>query len=120
MINKTLICIECPKGCGLSVDIENCSVVNVTGNACPKGKVYAVSEIENPKRILTSTVLAEGLTLKMLPVRTDLPIPKAKILEAMEEIKRIRIYKPVLMNEILVKDFLGLGVNLISTRQTEG
>lgn len=119
-MNKYLICIECPKGCGLSVDIENCRVVKVTGNTCPQGKEYAISEIENPKRILTSTVLAQGLALKMIPVRTDSPIPKNKILEAMEEIKRIKINKPAATGEILVKDFLGLGVNLISTRQIEG
>lgn len=114
-----LICIECPKGCGLSVDIENYRVINVTGNTCPKGKDYAISEIENPIRILTSTILAEGLALKMIPIRTDSPIPKTKILEAMKEIKKIRINKPVSTGEIIVKNFLGLGVNLISTRQIE-
>jgi CxxC motif-containing protein len=118
-MNKNLICIECPKGCGLSLDIENCRIVNVTGNACPKGKEYAISEIEHPSRILTSTALAEGLALRMIPVRTDSAIPKAKILEAMEEIKKIRINKPVSIGEIIVKDFLGLGVNLVSTRQIE-
>ncbi len=116
---KNLICIECPKGCGLSVDIENCRVINVTGNTCPKGKEYAISEIENPARILTSTVLSERLALKMIPVRTAAPIPKTKILEAMKEIKKIRINKPVSIGEIIVKNFLGLGVNLISTRQIE-
>ncbi len=118
-MNKKLTCIECPKGCDLSVDIENCRVVNVTANNCPKGKEYAASEIENPKRVLTSTVLAQGLALRMIPVRTDSPIPKVKILEAMEEIKRIRINKPVTAGEVLAKDFLGLGVNLIATRQIE-
>ncbi len=116
---KNLICIECPKGCGLSVGIENCRVVKVAGNLCPKGKEYAISEIENPARILTSTVLSEGLALKMIPVRTAAPIPKAKILEAMKGIKRIKINKPVSTGEIIVKNFLGLGVSLISTRQIE-
>ncbi len=117
---KNLICIECPKGCELSVNIENFRVVEVTEHTCPKGKEYAISEIENPSRILTSTVLAEGLALKMIPVKTDSLIPKARILEAMEEIKKIKINKPVSVGEILVKNFLGLGVNLISTRQIEG
>ena len=64
---KKLTCIECPKGCVLSVDVENCRVVEIAGSECPKGEKYAVAEIEYPTRILTSTVLAEGLPLKMIP-----------------------------------------------------
>lgn len=113
---KKLTCIECPKGCSLSVDVENCRVVEVSGNECPKGKKYAVSEIENPVRILTSAVLTEGLPLRMVPVRTDKPMPKDKILNAMKEIKKMRIKKAVRTGEVIVENLLGLGVNLIVTR----
>ena len=37
---KEFICIECPKGCHLKVDDD----LNVTGNTCPRGKVYAINE----------------------------------------------------------------------------
>lgn len=113
---KKITCIECPKGCRLSVDIENCRVVKVSDNECPEGEEYAISEIENPMRILTSTVLAEGLQLKMVPVRTDKPIPKSKIMEAMDEIKKMQLVKPVRSGEIITGNFLSLGVNLIATR----
>lgn len=117
-MTKKITCIECPIGCSLSVDVENCKVVSVSGNKCPKGEKYAISEIENPLRILTSVVLSEGLPLKVVPVRTDNPIPKARILEAMNEIKKIRITKPVTVGEILVPNFLGLNVNIVATRDT--
>lgn len=113
---KKLTCIECPKGCTLSIDIENCRVVKVSGNECPKGEKYAVSEVENPIRVLTSAVLAEGLPIKMVPVRTNKPIPKAKILGAMVEIKKIRLKSPVAIGEPIAKNFMGLGVDLIVTR----
>lgn len=113
---KNLTCIECPLGCVLSVDVENCKVIKVNANKCPEGEKYAVSEIENPTRILTATVLCQGLNLKMLPVRTDQPIPKSRILEAMDQIRKIRIDKPVQAGDILAKNFLGLEVNLIATR----
>ncbi len=116
IITKRLICIECPVGCSLSVDVENCRAIRVDGNKCPKGERYAVSEIENPVRVLTSGVLAVGLELKMIPVRTDQPIPKEKILEAMSAIKKIRVDKPVQAGSVIVKDFLVSGVNLIATR----
>jgi CxxC motif-containing protein len=91
-------------------------VVKVSGNECPKGEKYAVQEVERPMRILTSAVLADGLELKMVPVRTDRPIPKSKLTEAMEEIKKIRLTNPVNSGSVIVENFLNLGVNLLSTR----
>ena len=115
-MNKHLTCIECPKGCALSVDIENCRVVKVSGNQCPKGRDYASSEVENPLRILTAVVLSVGLSMKMVPVRTNRPIPKVKLADAMKEIKDIRVSRPMQIGEAVVEDFIGLGVNLITTR----
>ncbi len=116
MENRKITCIECPIGCALSVDIENCRVIKVSGDKCPKGEPYAVSEVENPLRTLTSAVLSRNLPLKMIPVRTDKPIPKSRILEAMAEIKKIRVDKPLRVGDIVAINFLGLGANLIATR----
>ncbi len=113
---RNLTCIECPRSCVLAVDIENCRVVKVEGEKCPKGKDYAVSEVENPRRVLTSTVSARRLSLKMVPVRTDKPIQKERILEAAGEIRKIKIDRPVKSGEIIAANILGLGVNLIATR----
>lgn len=115
-MNKELICIECPKGCALSVDIENCKVIKVTGGECPKGEKYAVSEIENPQRILTATLLTQGFSLKLLPVRTDQPIPKTRIKDAMKAIRDFKVTKRVKTGEIVITDLLKLGANLIATR----
>lgn len=113
---KNLTCIECPRSCVLAIDIENCRLVKVTGEKCPKGKDYAVSEVENPRRILTSTVSSRGLNLKMVPVRTDRPIPKDRILEAAAEVRKMKLDRPVKAGEVIAENFLGFGVNLIVTR----
>jgi len=115
---QKLTCIECPKGCTLSVMIDAGKVVGVTGNLCPKGYTYAVSEIENPVRILTSVVATKDLSLKMVPVRTDCPIPKGAIFLVMQEIKKIKIKKPVHLGDIIVENCLGLGANLVATRES--
>ncbi len=52
---KDLICIVCPRGCHLKVDEEN--DYKVTGNRCQRGVLYAYSELTNPTRVLTSTVV---------------------------------------------------------------
>ena len=119
-MKKNLICIECPKGCGLDVDIENCRVVKVTGVQCPKGEKYAISEIENPVRILTATILTKGFPLKLLPVRTDQPIPKARIKDAMKAIRKLRVTQRVKVGDVIVENFLGiLGVKVVATRDLE-
>lgn len=113
---KKMICIECPKSCVLEVDIEGCKVTKVTGAQCPRGVKYAIAEAANPVRILTATVIADGLDLKLVPVRTDKPIPKKDIFRAMEEIGKIKIAKPVSAGEVIDGNFLGLGVKLLATR----
>jgi len=115
-VKRRITCIECPKGCSLSVDIENCRVVKIDRNECPKGEKYAISEVENPVRVLTATVLTRGLSLNMIPVKTDSPIPKGRISDAMKEIRKTEIAGDVNIGDIIIEDLLGLGVNLIATR----
>jgi len=115
-MKKKLVCIECPKGCALDVDIENCRVVKVSGSQCPKGEKYAASEIEDPRRILTATILTKGFALKLLPVRTDKSIPKTRIKETMKAIRKLSVAECVKTGDIITKDFLSLGANLIATR----
>jgi len=116
-MNKKMTCIECPQGCALSVDHENCKVIKVEGAKCPKGMGYAMSEIENPSRILTATVVAHGLDLKLIPVRTNKPIPKKDIFRAMEEIAKLNVTEPFKAGDTVVENFLSLGVKLIATRE---
>jgi CxxC motif-containing protein len=118
-MNKRMICTQCPKGCALSVTIEQGKVVSVRGNECERGVHYAHQEIEDPRRILTAAVLAEGLMLKMVPVRTDKPIPKHRLFEGMEYVRTVRLTKPVKIGDVIVPHFLGLNVDLIATRSAE-
>ncbi len=110
---KKITCIDCPKGCRLEVEVESGKVQRITGQQCPKGETYATQEIEAPRRVLTSVVLTEGLELKMVPVRTSGPIPNEKLLEGMQAVKKMKISKPVKSGEIIAKNLLGLGVEVL-------
>jgi CxxC motif-containing protein len=86
MIEKiTMTCITCPIGCELTVEFENKKFISVSGNDCNRGKTYASTEIQNPRRTLTSTVVisntANKATTKYLPIKTSSPIAKNKVLE---------------------------------------
>jgi len=117
IMTRLMTCIECPQGCGLSVETDGLRVISVAGQKCPRGGNYAKQEVEAPMRTLTTAILTRGLELKMLPVRTSKPIPKGRLLEAMEAVKRITLTSPVKTGSIIAENFLGLGVDLVSTRE---
>ena len=108
---KTLTCIVCPKGCTLSVDI---SKEEVTGNGCTRGKEYGLTEVKNPTRVLTTTVAIENAIHRRLPVKTNRPIPKGKLLEAMGVIEGIQVNAPVQSGAVIVHNLLNTGADLVA------
>ena len=72
---KELVCVNCPMGCRITVEMEGKTVLSVKGNSCPRGKAYAESECVRPMRILTSTVSIHNGTHRVLPVITADAIP---------------------------------------------
>jgi CxxC motif-containing protein len=117
MERKKMICIACPLGCHIEV-FRNHSEdgFSVTGNQCKRGIDYGVKEMINPTRLLTTTVKLRNSYLNRLPVRTDLPIPKAMIANCMREINRIEVCAPVKAGIVLIRNILNTGVNVISSR----
>ena len=109
---KDLICIMCPKGCHLKVDDE----FNVTGNACPRGATYGKQEIIDPRRYLTSTVKLVSKTYRRLPVISNGDLPKNKVAEVIKYLDTIEVKAPINVKDIIVKDVLGLGVDIVATR----
>ena len=109
---KEFICIECPKGCYLKVDDD----LKVSGNSCPRGSKYAINEVTNPKRILTSTVkITDGIICR-LPVITSVEIPKNIMFEVMEEINKVTVVAPVKLHQIIIKNVCGLEADIVATR----
>jgi len=115
-MTRTMTCIECPQGCQLSVEAGGTRVISVAGHKCKRGDKYARQETEAPLRTLTTSVLTRGLELKMLPVRSSKPIPKGKLFEAMDAVKRIVVTSPVKAGTVVAPDFLGLGADLVACR----
>lgn len=109
---KELVCICCPRGCILSVDEKG----NVNGNFCPKGKEYALEEINAPKRILTTFIRLSNRKDTMLSVKTSGPIPKDKMKEVMAFINPLKVKAPIQIGDIIASDILGLGVDLVATK----
>ena len=113
METKKMTCLECPRGCQLEINVDT---LEVTGNTCPRGEAFAKAEITNPLRVLTTTVRINSKTEVMLPVRTQTGMPKAKMFDAMEFIKDIRVNAPIFVGDVVVSDLCGTGVDLIATK----
>ena len=116
-MEKKLTCVECPKGCEITVTLNGDKVESVRGNDCPRGKKYAESEVVCPVRVLTSTV--KCVSGEMVSVKTDKPIKKSEIFDLMKIINGITVVSPVKIGQIILKDITE-GVNLIATSNAYG
>ncbi len=112
---KEFTCIICPRGCHLVVD-DN---MNVTGNFCPRGKQYAVSELTNPVRSVTSSIRVNNRDDLLVSVKTSGPIPKGKMFDLMKEIDKLSANAPTHIGDVVAKDILGLGVDIIITKNID-
>ncbi len=113
---KNLICVNCPKGCRITVTLEDGKVTDIKGYTCEKGKNYAAQETIRPMRVLTSTIRINNGTLAVLPVITNKEIPLDLCEEAMDEIRKIVVDAPVSVDDVIVKDFLHTGADLVASR----
>ncbi len=113
-----LLCIVCPEGCEMEV-VEKQGTFVFPKGICQRGQDYARQEIVDPRRILTSTVRLTGGEVEMLPVRTTQPIPKEKLLEAMDQIAGITAHAPVRIRDVVIPDVAGSGAALIASRSVD-
>lgn len=117
MEKRELICIGCPLGCMVTVEMEQGEIKNISGHTCKRGEEYARKEVTNPTRIVTSTVRVEGGHLDMVSVKTESDIPKGKIFECVAALKDICVKAPVHIGDVIVSDVAGTGVNMVATKE---
>ncbi len=110
-----LTCIECPLGCDIEVT-KNEEGLEIKGNACPRGKIYAQNEIAMPKRVLTTTVRCDDGGL--VAVKTSAPVVKSALLDLMQVINKCVAKLPVKIGDVIIKDLVD-GVSLIATDNRE-
>ncbi|MDE7186144.1 MAG: DUF1667 domain-containing protein, partial [Lachnospiraceae bacterium] len=111
MGKRELICIGCPMGCPVAVQMNGTQIVSVSGNTCPRGDAYARKEVTNPTRIVTSTVKVEGGSVGMVSVKTKEDIPKDKIFDCVRALKDITVKAPIRIGDVILADAAGTGVD---------
>ncbi|MGI6107208.1 MAG: DUF1667 domain-containing protein [Lachnospiraceae bacterium] len=113
---RELTCIGCPMGCTVQVTMDDGKIIEVNGNTCPKGDVYARKEVTNPTRIVTSTVIVRGGDHERLSVKTAADVPKGKIFDVMRDINKVIVQAPVKIGDVVLENAGGTGVAVIATR----
>lgn len=119
MEKRELICIGCPLGCMLTVEMDGNEVAGVSGNTCIRGDKYARKEVTNPTRIVTSTLAVEGGDKASVSVKTKEDIPKDKIFDCMKALKGVCVKAPVEIGDILVENVADTGVDIVATKQVK-
>lgn len=111
-------CIVCPKGCTLTVNIDN-ELIKVSGNECARGELYAKQELLNPMRSLCTSVKTMYEDFPRLSVRTKGDIPKSKIFEAMKVINKVLVKQRLKSGDLVLQNLLDTGIDVIATDTME-
>lgn len=117
-------CTTCPSECGLVVEIERdpegfSHPLSISGNRCDRGRSFAMQEVVRPMRVFTTTVAVQDGDELLLPVRTSSAIPRDLHAEAMDVARNATVNAPVTMGDVIVKDLLGTGADLIASMDVD-
>lgn len=110
-MKKSLICINCPRGCHLEISDENGSW-NVSGNQCPRGVQYAIQEATDPRRMVTAAVPAIP-GKPCAAVRTSAPLPVAMIPELLNTLYKMQLSEPAKRGDVLLANWKESGIDVI-------
>jgi len=115
-MKKEMICIVCPLGCSLTVDYTQRAIQSVEGNQCKLGLEYAEKEILNPERTLTTTVRVKHGHLSLVSVRSNKPLPKERLFDAMNLLAKIEVEAPIRIGDKIVENLFNTGVDVVATK----
>lgn len=114
-MEQQLTCINCPLGCTLYVKVEG-SMIEVSGNSCPRGEIYGKSEVVRPVRMITTTLQVLNGKQAMVSCKTSEPVDKEKIFDVMKALKHRVIEAPVRIGDVLLENVADTHANIIATK----
>jgi CxxC motif-containing protein len=117
----TYLCIGCPLGCRLEVDEDDANaIVEVRGYDCKRGREYAQQEHTDPRRTVTTSISVRDGRWARLPVKTTTPVPKRLVRDVNAAIQRLTLTAPVKLGQVVLRDVLGTGADVVATRDMPG
>ena len=114
-MKQNLICINCPRGCHLEVELPADGEIAVSGNSCPRGVAYARQEITAPERVVTAVVPTDSQVRGFLPVRTSRAFPRGRIPELLNALYKRSVSAPVKRGDVVWANALDTGIDVIAS-----
>lgn len=115
-MKKEIICISCPIGCHLSVEINGLNEITVGNNLCKRGEVYGREECVAPKRIVTAVVKTTSKQNPYVPVKIEAPILKKDIFALLRELYSLELQAPVRRGDVVIENHNHTGIRVVATR----
>jgi CxxC motif-containing protein len=116
---RFVTCIVCPVTCKAKVTFENGKISKIEDVECARGEKYVTGELQEPRRDFFTVIKMKGATIAVLPVRSTQPVPKGKLLVCSKELDNIVVDAPVKLGQKIAENILGLGVDIIATRDVK-
>ena len=116
---KQITCIVCPIGCKILVKTDGIHFEVCDGNKCIKGVEYARTEALDPKRMLTSSVLVTNGEWPLVSVKSSKPIPKNRIYNVLDEIKKVRVNAPITLGQTIIRNVAKTIINIVATKSVK-
>jgi CxxC motif-containing protein len=110
--NDGFACIICPRGCHIETDQAGAPI----GARCARGLAWAVQELEQPKRIVCTSILVTGGTQPLVSVKTDRPVARESMKSIVSFISGMTVTAPIGMYQVLVENPAGIACNLLATQ----
>lgn len=117
-------CTTCPNDCALTVEVDSAAdgtkaIKSISGNRCPRGAVFAQTEVTRPERVLATTVIVKGGDEQLLPVRSAAALPFDQHMQAMELLRATAVDAPIKMGDTVVANILDSGVDIVASMNVD-
>ena len=116
-MNGDIVCVVCPTSCLVHAEWNETELLSIDRAQCKLAWDYIESELFDPRRTVTTTVPVMGGDFPLLSVKTDSPVPKKLVLPVMDHLADVTANAPVNVGDVIVRDVLGTGSNIVATRK---
>jgi len=117
---REIVCILCPIACEVNVEIVNGEVAKIENAQCKRGKDFSVQEVRSPERDFFTTIRVRGGKIPVLSVRSTGPVAKNMLMAIASELANVTVVAPVKLGDVVVKNILNLGIDIVATKDVEG